>query len=325
MAWPYSGSWEGQPIPNLSYIIASICVAINERNREMSLSRGLSETFRDIDFTTTTGTEVMPTASDFVGYRVDNNDVINEIIGGIFSLNTDSLFNWYTTSDFDVQIPLDDDDDWQAILDDAGIDWTVNSSGYLNPPSHIGQAQFWLAAKCLLDKLVYCEKTLNNHGALLSPTLRAAIEFTPPTYPDNFVSVSDSAFRAGVRGVGGSAMSAVPECSYPFSMPDTMQSTTTYRYFGSIDQTVDTMAGSSSAEFSVFGDTITVDASTDYPLQIDGIDGSNAETIVCECTDYSSIEVDLIPGGFVDIKGGVEFSCGANILMDMTTFLADQA
>ena len=320
MAWPYSGSWEGQPIPNLSYIIAAICVAINERNREISLLIGIGENSRDIQFTTATGTSAMPTAADFVGYRVDNPDVLGEIVGGIHGLNF-THSKWYTDDTFTVQVPLTDYDDWQAIIDDAGVDWTVSIfTDIINLPSRIGQADFWLACKAVLDKLVYLEYSLypsENTGEKLT-TSRT-------NYPGSWTSLGDvSPTYAGVfLPIGGATVQAVPECAYVFDMPNTMQSTTTYQYRGSIGSQGVPLENSSTMDFEILGFTVTIDENTTLPYYTSWVEGGAGDTVTGLCTDYESLENSGVPD-YV-IYGDAILGVGVKVWLDMTTFLADQA
>jgi hypothetical protein len=319
MAWPYSGSWEGQPIPNLSYIIAAICVAINERNREICLLTGQPENDRDIDFTTATGTSAMPTAADFVGYRVDNPDVLGEIVGGIHGLNF-TYSKWYTDDTFTVQVPLTDYDDWQAIIDDAGIDWEVSIySDLIVLPSRIGQVDFWLACKAVLDSLVYLE-----YSNFLSDNSGEMLTTSTTNYPGGWVSLGVANSIAGVYlPLGGSVVRAVPTCSYEFDMPSTMQSAKTYKYRGGIASQGTPLENSSTMEFDVLGFTVSIDENTVLPYFTEWVEGGANDTVDGSCTDYESLENSGVP--LYIIYGEAVLSVGSKVQLDMTTFLTDQA
>lgn len=148
MAWPYSGSWDGQPLTNLPTILAAICRAINERITECDL---LGESLGIVAFPTASGTSNYPSASDFTGMSMfeDVHDLLNTIRSEIVTMA--NTVDWYTDGTFtttwgDV---AGSDPAIEAILDDVGL------LPNINVPSSVTNANWYLTVKGVLDRLIY--------------------------------------------------------------------------------------------------------------------------------------------------------------------------
>lgn len=143
MAWPYSGNWDGLPLSALPDIFAAICNGISQRKKE---SYFLSqESTQTINWNTFSGTSTTPTASDFVG-------MINptQVLGLMYQIVTEiqnlaSPATWKTDDTFATSWTLSD------IFDDIGL---LTESEF-EDPQHITQADWYLTAKGVLDRLVY--------------------------------------------------------------------------------------------------------------------------------------------------------------------------
>ena len=143
MGWPFSGTWDGLPVSNLPDIFAALCKAISDRKQESYYISQESST--TINWTTASGTSTAPVAADFVGMinSTQGLSLMNQIVLEIYNLASPA--SWTTDDSFTTAWTLSD------IFDDVGL---LTESEFENP-THITQADWYLTAKGVLDRLVY--------------------------------------------------------------------------------------------------------------------------------------------------------------------------